>query len=107
MPFKKGEKPQGSKQFKKGESGNPNGRPKIIPELRELLADVLSEKKDDINAAKAILIAMRNKAIKGDVKAAEFLYGYAYGKASQNIDLTTKGEKLETVIMWGDREIKI
>ena len=107
MPFKKGEKPQGTKQFKKGESGNPNGRPKIIPELREVMANGLGEVKDGKTAAEAIFISMRNKAIKGDVKAAEFVFGYAYGKASQNIDLTTKGEKLETVIMWGDREIKI
>jgi len=107
MPFKKGEKAKGSTQFKKGQTGNPKGRPKVIPELRELMANVLSEEKDGINAAEAILKSMRTKAIKGDVKAAEFIYGYAYGKASQSIDFTTKGEKLETVIMWGDREIKI
>ena len=106
MPFKKGEKPIGSKQFKKGQTGNPNGRPKI-PNIREVLADVLGEDVAGKNAAKAILLTMRNKAIKGDVKAAEFIFGYTYSKASQNIDFTTMGEKIETVIMWGDREIKI
>jgi len=107
MPFKKGETPKGAIVFKKGKSGNPKGRPKVIPELREIMANGLGEVKDGKTAAEAIVMAMRNKAIKGDTKAAEFVFGYAYGKASQSIDFTTKGEKVETVIMWGEREIKI
>ena len=42
-------------QFKKGVSGNLKGRTKIIPQLDVLLADVLGEEKDGIEAAKAIL----------------------------------------------------
>ena len=71
MPFKKGETPIGAKPFQKGHSGNPGGRPKKLPHLEELLADVLSEEKDGIEAAKAILMALRAKATKGDVRAAE------------------------------------
>ena len=76
----------GSKPFKKGQSGNPNGRPKKIPELRELLANVLGDQKDGKTAAEAILMALRNKAVKGDVRAAELLLDRAYGKASQPIE---------------------
>lgn len=74
-------------QFKKGVSGNPNGRTKIIPQLDVLLADVLGEEKDGIEAAKAILMALRAKAVKGDVRAAEVLLDRAYGKASQSLTL--------------------
>lgn len=72
--------------FKKGQSGNPNGRPKKLPEIDAILADVLGEEKDGIDAATAILKALRSKAAKGDVRAAEILLDRAYGKARQYID---------------------
>lgn len=77
--------PHDGNKFEPGESGNPNGRPKKLPELDKLLADVLGEDKDGIEAAKAILMALRAKATKGDVRAAEVLLDRAYGKAQQNI----------------------
>ena len=67
-------------KMKKGQTLNPKGRPKKIPELRELLANVLGDEKDGKSAAEAILMALRNKAIKGDVRAAELLLDRAYGK---------------------------
>lgn len=88
MPFKKGVTPTGAKPFKKGQSGNPNGAPKKIPQLDKLLAEVLGEEKDGIDAAKAILMALRSKATKGDVRAAEILLDRAYGKAKQTIENT-------------------
>jgi hypothetical protein len=92
MPFEKGKIPKGAKPFKKGKSGNPNGRPKKLPQLDELLADVLGEEKDGIEAAKAILMALRAKATKGDVRAAEVLLDRAYGKSKQAIDVTSNNE---------------
>jgi len=77
-------------RYKKGQSGNPKGRPRILPELDKLLADVLGEEKDGIEAAKAILMALRAKATKGDVRAAEVLLDRAYGKAKEKIELTGK-----------------
>lgn len=85
-------------QFKKGVSGNPNGRPKKIPAIDELLADVLGEEKDGMTAATIILKALRNKAFKGDVRAAEVLLDRAYGKASQPIDLSGQ---VDTVVKVG------
>jgi hypothetical protein len=75
-----------SKPFKKGQSGNPNGRPRKLPELDKLLADVLGEEKDGITAGEAILKALRAKATKGDVRAAEVLLDRAYGKPKQTHD---------------------
>lgn len=75
------------KPFKKGESGNPNGRPKKLPEIDKLLADVLGEDKEGVTAAEAILKALRAKASKGDIRAAEVLLDRAYGKAKQSLDI--------------------
>jgi hypothetical protein len=74
-----------NKPFKKGQSGNPNGRPRKLPELDKLLADVLGEEKDGVSAAEAILKALRLKASKGDVRAIELMLDRAYGKAPQTI----------------------
>ncbi len=82
------------KPFKKGESGNPNGRPKKLPELDKLLADVLGEEKDGITAGEAILKALRAKASKGDVRAAEVLLDRAYGKAKQTMDVSVSKKNL-------------
>ena len=79
--------PNDDTKFKPGESGNPNGRPKKLPELNKLLADVLGEEKDGIEAAHAILMALRAKATKGDIRAAEVLLNRAYGVPKQSIDL--------------------
>ena len=85
--MKKGGVPENLKPFPKGKSGNPNGRPKKIPELDKLLAEVLGDEKDGITAAQAILMALRKKAASGDVRAAEVLLERAYGKAKQSLEL--------------------
>ena len=81
---------KGLKPFKKGQSGNPNGRPKKLPGIDDLLADVLGEEKEGVSAAKAILMKLRQKAASGDVRAAEILLDRAYGKAKQTLDVTEK-----------------
>lgn len=82
-------------KWKKGQSGNPKGRPKL-PDIRELLAKVLGDEKDGKSAAEAILAALRAKAARGDVRAAELLLDRAYGKAKMDIDIEGS---LTTVIM--------
>jgi len=72
--------------LEKGETANLNGRPKKLPGLDIILAEVLGEDKDGITAAKAILMALRAKATKGDVRAAEVLLERAYGKITQPIE---------------------
>ena len=105
-----------SKPFKKGQSGNPNGRPKKLPELDKLLADVLGEDvklkcnhaacdqgrmpdgsecpkcdggrktKTNQTVAEAILRKLRAMAASGNIRAAEILLDRAYGKAKQQIE---------------------
>jgi hypothetical protein len=74
-------------RWKKGETGNPKGRPRKLPELSVLLADVLGEQtKEGLTAAEDILRAMYARARKGDTRAAELLLDRAYGKPKQSID---------------------
>ncbi len=76
------------RRIPKGTSGNPNGRPKKLPEIDKLLADVLGEEKDGVTAADAILRKLRAMAAQGNIRAAEILLDRAYGKAKQSTDIT-------------------
>jgi len=87
MPF-----PNKSTQFSSTNQPEKNGRKKKIPEIDVLLAEVLGDTKNGIEAAQAILMALRKKAIGGDVRAAEVLLDRAYGKSKQSVDLTSNGE---------------
>jgi hypothetical protein len=78
------------KPFKKGQSGNPNGRPKL-PDLKEVMAKALSSEKNGKAAIEEIIDAMKAKAAKGDVRAAEFLFDRGYGKATQDINMRQEG----------------
>jgi hypothetical protein len=83
------------KPFKKGQTGNPKGRPKL-PDIREALAKVLAEEKDGVTALEATLRALRAKATKGDVRAAEALLDRAFGKAVQRTDVTSGDKPIAT-----------
>lgn len=80
-------------RWKKGQSGNPNGRPKL-PDIREALAKILADEKDGYTALEATLMALRAKAVRGDIRAAEALLDRAFGRPKQAIDHTTGGDKL-------------
>jgi hypothetical protein len=86
-------------KFPKGVSGNPKGRPKKLPELDKLLADVLGEEKDGVTAAEAILKALRAKAAKGDIRAAEVLLDRGWGKPRQQMDLTSGGNPIPAPVI--------
>lgn len=90
--------PQNLKPFKKGQSGNPKGRPKL-PDIRDALAKILAEEKDGYTALDAILAKLRAMATRGDVRAAEALLDRAFGKARQAIDHTTDGKALPSRVV--------
>ena len=97
MPYKE---PPKATQFKKGKSGNPKGRPKL-PSIRDALARILADEKDGYTALDATLMALRNKAIRGDVRAAEALLDRAFGKPKQSIDHTSNDQPLmPTRVEW-------
>lgn len=83
-------------QLKTG-GNNGGGRPKKLPALDVLMETVMGEEKDGITAMEAILKALRAKASKGDVKAAEMLLDRAYGKPRQSIDHTSDSKPIPTL----------
>jgi len=86
---RKGGAPENLKKFVKNDPRiNKEGRPKKLPHLEKLLANVLGEEKDGKTAAEAILMALRGKATRGDVRAAEVLLDRAFGKVKQDIGIT-------------------
>jgi hypothetical protein len=71
------------------------GRPKKLPSIDLLMAEVMGEENNDgITAAQAIIMKLRQMATKGDIKAAQLLFDRAYGKSKQQIDVTSQGEKV-------------
>lgn len=80
-------KKENLKPFQKGEDSrrNKNGRPKK-PNINELMDEILGEDKNNIAAAKAIVLAIRNKALKGDLPSAKWIFEYAYGLPKQKIE---------------------
>jgi hypothetical protein len=74
-------RPEDGKPFIKGDSRiNRAGRPTKLPDLDELLKEVLGEGIRGKVAMKLILLALRKKAMRGDVRAAELLQDRGYGK---------------------------
>lgn len=73
--------------FKKGQSGNPGGRPKKIPELQALFEKICSEEKNGQTAMEAGLRRMFSSWINnGSVEAGRLILQYAYGVPKQNAE---------------------
>jgi hypothetical protein len=83
-------------KFKPGQTGNPKGRPKL-PDLKAAMAAVLAEEKDGMTALDAVLKALRAKATKGDVRAAQELLDRAFGRAKQSIDHNADANMIQII----------
>lgn len=81
----------------KPERINRKGRPPVLPDLKETIAKILSEKKNELSGLEAILRAMLLKAVKGDTRAAQELLDRYYGKATQPVDHTTGGKEFNQI----------
>lgn len=72
--------------WRKGQSGNPKGRPPM-PDLREALANALGMvRADGRTALEAILEALVRAAVGGDHRAAQVLLDRAWGRPSQPVE---------------------
>ena len=91
---RKATNPQNLKPFKKGQSGNPSGRPPKLPDIDDIIARVMSE--TDAEGLTRIEKILRKMAIKAetDCRAAELVLIRCYGKMKQTSDLNLSVEKL-------------
>lgn len=91
--------------FQKGQSGNPAGKPKGTKDYKTLFKQVLGELRTKDGKAiteedfvKAGLVPILDKMMSSQSPRYHRLYiavmEMVYGKASQNIDVTTQGEKI-------------
>jgi hypothetical protein len=93
----KGVPPEHSK-FKKGQSGNPKGRPPLR-DIKDVLKDLLSQEKNGTQLIDGLMSVVVNKALKGDLKAVDMLLSYTFGKATQRTEVTgAEGEKIDFTI---------
>jgi len=83
---------------KRPENINRKGRPKKLPGLDEILANVLGTDGLNKSEAEKIIEALKNKALKGDVKAAELLLERGYGKVRPKIDANINIPQIQKVI---------
>jgi hypothetical protein len=99
MPFKKGEPNPGA--FKKGQSGNPGGRPKIAEEIQELAGQHSPEAIERL-----VHIMKHGTPDSAQVMAADKILDRACGRAPQGF--TGAGDKGEILIkirhLLGDEE---
>ncbi len=66
-------------QFKKGQSGNPKGRPKSY---KYLFDEVITD--DD---RRAMIMVLKEKALKGDIKAFQVIMDRTDGKPTQAVKM--------------------
>ncbi len=89
--------------WEKGESGNPEGRPKgsknFTTKVREALEKISegSAETAEVGLIKAIL---KNAIVKGDVTAQKMIWSYLDGMpvAKTDMDIKSDGKEIKTVI---------
>jgi len=91
--------PHDGNKFKKGQSGNPKGRPRDLPSLRETFEKIINEMKCEPydNVIQAIAGKLIERALSGDMRAIEFTFNLMYPKGIEAIE-----NDKEFTIVWGN-----
>ena len=80
--------------FKKGESGNPDGRPKIAQEFKDKCREFMS-----VEGWEKLRAIIDNPKHRDHYRALELIMGYAYGKPKQGLELTgEEGGSINVII---------
>jgi hypothetical protein len=88
-------------QFKKGESGNPAGRPKGVPnsktrllrllELVQVKTNPITGEKEEFTVAEQLDLMVLQKAFKGDLRAYQEILDRLEGRAKQTNEVEISG----------------
>lgn len=91
------------KSWKKGQSGNPAGKPKGVRNRTTIVRELLESKAPDGSGlvVDQVLQALLRKAVKGDVSAARELLDSAYGKVTAESEPAVTYNMLPTVMING------
>ena len=103
--------------FKKGQSGNPNGRPKKGEAWADVANELLNSKEIDITMKMpngkvkrlnlesdrsfrhAVIVGMIKEAMNGNVQAARELADRTEGKPKQEREITNKTEPIQVMVI--------
>ena len=94
------------KPWAKGQSGNPNGRPKGAKGFAERIRKATKDG-DDVIAVVVSILHKESERSSDRINAAKFLINYMIGKPQENLDITSDGDK---VFNWDNltkKEIKL
>ena len=104
----KGGKISPATEWKKGQSGNPKGRPKGVPtrktivrkwlEANESVANPITGQKELLSQADIMTLALIKRARGGDVAAYKELMDSGFGKNTEIVDLNADLKVSETVV---------
>jgi len=95
--FKKGNKI--GNRWKKGESGNPNGRRNAYTDL---IKDFSFKKNGDRERREVIVSKLFQLAERGDLRAMQFIIERLEGKALERQERTTKSEPIQVMVIEDD-----
>ena len=75
-------------QWKPGQSGNPNGRPKgnIVDELLKALHEELDTEKGKVKIGRAVAQKLLQAALKGDLRATNQILDFTESKPKQSVE---------------------
>ena len=92
-------------EWKKGQSGNPNGRPKGSRNrstiarkwlnVKSRAMNPLSQEEEDMLQEDLITLALIKKARQGDVGASKAVLDSAYGQAKEQIDISADAPSVD------------
>ena len=92
--FKKGHKPVS--MWKKGQSGNPNGRKNAYTDL---IKDFSFTKVNEKERREVVVSKLFQLAERGDLRAIQFIVERLEGKALERQERTTKSEPIQVMVI--------
>ena len=98
-PFQKGNKIGKSTRWKKGQSGNPNGRRNAYTDL---IREFSFQKVNDKERREIILHKLFQLAERGDLRAIQFIVERMEGKALDRQERVNKSEPIQVMVIQED-----